>query len=367
LAKASDGRKPGRSKIFTFSRLDDASRLAFAPDTPLDPMDTTKSQPSTAAVAISANAPGGAEGSTNFFFENKVFSLQRGFFSMTRDTKEPVFNVMLGELQATLPLPTLRSEFNITPESPDGRLLGLIEESLRFVKEIRPNDSIPRELLDGSASWTVENRHRLIAQSRLALQVSSWLTGEATVSGDLSQLQQLAEDPATKQRVQNAIGEIAEHLGIGRANKRQVMDKIDQFSREFSYIEALRERCAAVKRVNTTLARLMKIYRIDKSVVEDIVRVVQLLREPSAEFNTTFDFIDAQTAQILDVLKRIDEQVKFVRDMRDELHCRLMKWDELLAKWEALEVVRSPEAEALIKETYRFAAHHFPQMQKWRR
>src|SRR5260370_5417611 len=122
-------------------------------------------------------------------------------------------------------------------------------------------------------------------------------------SGDLSQLQQLAADPAVKQRVQNAVGEIAERLGIGRDHKRQVMDKIDQFAREFSYIEALRERCAAVKRVNTTLARLMKIYRIDKSVVEDIVRVVQLLREPSAEFNSTFDFIDAQTAQILDVLK----------------------------------------------------------------
>jgi hypothetical protein len=53
--------------------------------------------------------------------------------------------------------------------------------------------------------------------------------------------------------------------------------------------------------------------------------------------------------------------------MRDDLHCRLMKWDELLAKWEGLEVARSPQAEALIKESYRFAAHHFPQMQKWRR
>jgi hypothetical protein len=330
-------------------------------------MDTLKTPPSTVAVAVPANAPGGSEASTNFCFENKVFSLEHGFFSMTRDTKEPVFNVMLGELRATLPLATVRSEFNIAPGSADGKLLELIEKSLRFVKEIRPNDSIPRELLDGSASWTVESRHRLIAQSRLALQVSSWLSGEATVSGDLSQLQQLAEDPATKQRVQNAVGEIAERLGIGRDQKQLVMDKIDQFAREFSYIEALRERCAAIKRINETMARLMKIYRADKSVTEDIVRVLQLLREPSAEFDTTFEFIDAQTAQILVVLQKFDEQVKFVRDMRDDLHCRLMKWDELLAKWEGLEVARSPQAEALIKESYRFAAHHFPQMQKWRR
>jgi hypothetical protein len=330
-------------------------------------MDTLKTPPSTVIAAVPASAPNGSEASTNFCFENKVFSLEHGFFSMTRDTKEPVFNVMLGELRATLPLATVRSEFNIAPESSDGKLLELIEKSLRFVKEIRPNDSIPRELLDGSASWTVESRHRLIAQSRLALQVSSWLSGEATVSGDLSQLQQLAEDSATKQRVQNAVGEIAERLGIGRDQKQLVMDKIDQFAREFSYIEALRERCAAIKRINETMARLMKIYRADKSVTEDIVRILQLLREPSAEFDTTFEFIDAQTAQILVVLQKFDEQVKFVRDMRDDLHCRLMKWDELLAKWEGLEVARSPQAEALIKESYRFAAHHFPQMQKWRR
>jgi len=330
-------------------------------------MDTLKTPPSTVIATVPASAPNGSEASTNFCFENKVFSLEHGFFSMTRDTKEPVFNVMLGELRATLPLATVRSEFNIAPESSDGKLLELIEKSLRFVKEIRPNDSIPRELLDGSASWTVESRHRLIAQSRLALQVSSWLSGEATVSGDLSQLQQLAEDSATKQRVQNAVGEIAERLGIGRDQKQLVMDKIDQFAREFSYIEALRERCAAIKRINETMARLMKIYRADKSVTEDIVRILQLLREPSAEFDTTFAFIDAQTAQILVVLQKFDEQVKFVRDMRDDLHCRLMKWDELLAKWEGLEVARSPQAEALIKESYRFAAHHFPQMQKWRR
>jgi hypothetical protein len=344
-----------------------ALRARIFPDTPLNRMDTTKLQSSTAVAASPADVANGSGPSTNFLFENKVFSLEHGFFSMTRDTKEPVFNVMLGELRATLPLASLRSEFNIAPGSSDGRLLDLVEASLRFVKEIRPNDSIPRELLDGSASWTVETRHLLIAQSRLALQLSAWLSGEAMVSADLGQLQQLAADPAMKQRVQNAIGEIAERLGIGRDHKQQIMDKIDQFARECSYIEALRERCTAVKRINTAMARLMKIYRADKSVVEDIVRVLQLLREPSAEFDSTFDFIDTQTAQILDVLQRFDEQVKFVRDMRDQLHCSLMKWNELLAKWEALEVVRSPEAEALIKASYRFAAHHFPQMQNWRR
>lgn len=314
-----------------------------------------------------ATAGGANERSTHFSFQNKIFSLEGGYFSMTRDSREPVFHVLLGELQAALPLPTLRAEFKIAADSADGKLLEIVEKSLRFVKEICPNDEIPREVLDGSASWKVEDRHRLVAQSRLAVQVSTWLSGEETVISDVGQLQQLADDPATKQRVQNAIGEIAERLGVGRDRKQQVMDKIDQFARELAYIEALRERCGAVKQVIVMLNRLMKVYRSDKSVTEDIVRVLQLLRAPAGEFDATFELIDAQTGQILNVLQKFNAQVGFVREMRNDLHQRLMKWDELLAKWDGLSAARSPEAEALIKESYRFAAYHFPQQQSWRR
>jgi hypothetical protein len=329
-------------------------------------MAALKPHTSTSAGAAK-EAPGATERTTHFAFQNKLFSLEGGYFSMTRDSREPVFHVLLGELQAALPLATLRTEFTIPADSPDGRLLEIVEKSLRYVKEICPNDEIPRELLDGSASWAVEERHRLVAQSRLALQVSTWLSGEETVISDVAQLQQLADDPATKQRVQNAIGEIAERLGIGRERKQQVMDKIDQFARELAYIEALRERCGAVKQVVVMLNRLMKVYRSDKSVTEDIVRVLQLLRAPALEFDTTFELIDAQTGQILNVLQKFTAQVSFVREMRNDLHQRLLKWDELLAKWEGLSASRSPEAEALIKESYRFAAYHFPQQQSWRR
>lgn len=329
-------------------------------------MAALKSPTSTAAVPAQG-AGGTTERSTRFAFQNKLFSLEGGYFSMTRDSREPVFHVLLGDLQAALPLPTLRAEFKIAPDSPDGRLLDIVEKSLRFVKEICPNDEIPRELLDGSASWAVEERHRRIAQSRLALQVSTWLSGEETVISDSEQLQQLADDPTTKQRVQNAIGEIAERLGIGRERKQQVMDKIDQFARELAYIEALRERSGAVRLVVVMLNRLMKVYRSDKSVTEDIVRVLQLLRAPAAEFDATFELIDAQTGQILNILQKFASQVSFVREMRNDLHQRLLKWDELLAKWEGLNATRSPEAEALIKESYRFAAYHFPQQQSWRR
>jgi hypothetical protein len=329
-----------------------------------------------AAPVPAAGAPSGStDRSTHFVFDNKVFTLDRAYFSLAHDTKEPIFHVMLGTLNAALPLPTLRMEFSIDPESPDGKLLDIIEKSLRYVKEIRPNDSIPRELLDGSASWSVDTKHQAIAQQRLIVQLASWLTGEEKIISDVSELEQLAEDPATKQRMQNAINEIAERIGIGKDRRQEVVDKINDFTRELSYIEALRERFGFAKGIALILSKLSKLYSSDRTITEEIVRILQLLRPPLADFDQTFSVVDAQTSEILNILQMYDKQVTFVRQMRDDLSFRLRIWDDLIEKWNNHQanlrpgqgLARSPEAEALLKETYRFAAQNFLHAQNWRR
>src|ERR1700749_4003670 len=120
--------------------------------------------------------------STHFLFEHKVFTLKGARFALTEDGSTPAFHVELGTLVASLPLGTLRSEFSIDRESPDGVLLAIVEKSLRFVKEIRPGDSIPRELLDGTASWAVEERHRLRAKAHLWAKTIA--SGETIVAAD---------------------------------------------------------------------------------------------------------------------------------------------------------------------------------------
>jgi hypothetical protein len=69
----------------------------------------------------------------------------------------------------------------------------------------------------------------------------------------------------------------------------------------------------------------------------------------------------------MSILKNYQVQVNFVREFRDDLHFRLRDWHDLSKKWSALELTRCNENEALIKETYRFAAQNFPQQQSWRR
>jgi hypothetical protein len=166
--------------------------------------------------------------SQTFAFEHKVFSMAGGYFAYVKDTKDAAFHIPLGDLKGAIALPILRTEFDLTPETNDGRLLGIVEKSLRYVKEIRPNDSIPHELLDGTASWSVEEKHRTIARNRLTVQLVSWLTGGETVMVDLTQLEQISDDPKTKARVQEAFTKAAEKLGIGAERKQEVVDMIEK-------------------------------------------------------------------------------------------------------------------------------------------
>jgi hypothetical protein len=303
--------------------------------------------------------------SQTFKFDHKVFSMEGGYFSYVKNTQEAAFHIPLGDLKGSIAIPVLRSEFDLNPETKDGKLLGIVEKSLRFVREIRPNDSIPHELLDGTASWTVDEKHRTIARNRLTMQLVSWLTGGETLMVDMAQLEQLADDPQTKLRVQEAFARAAEKLGIGADRKQEVVDMIDKLARELSYIEALRDRYGRVQYINAQLAILSKLYKREPGVRNEIFRMQILIRPPVADFDTMFTQADAQTGEILAVLRNIGAQTKFIRETRDELHHRLMLWDEMIVPWSNITVERSAEIEALLKDTYRFLARNFAISNDW--
>ena len=303
--------------------------------------------------------------SQTFAFEHKVFSMAGGYFAYVKDTKDAAFHIPLGDLKGAIALPILRTEFDLNPETNDGRLLGIVEKALRYVKEIRPNDSIPHELLDGTASWSVEEKHRTIARNRLTVQLVSWLTGGETVMVDLTQLEQISDDPKTKARVQEAFTKAAEKLGIGAERKQEVVDMIEKLARELSYIEALRDRYCKVQYISAQLNLLSKIYKREPGIRNEIFRMQVLIRAPVADFDSMFTQADAQTGEILAVLRNIGPQTKFIREMRDELHNRLMLWDEMINPWSAITVEQSGEMESLLKDTYRFLARNFAVSNDW--
>lgn len=324
-------------------------------------------EPSSGDPSVDAAIADPANPSTHFLFTNKVFAVPGAFFSLAQDNNEPVLNVELGDIWGKIGFRTLKDAFDIEDASPDAKLLAVVEQGLKYVKTIRPGDSIPRELLDGTASWRVDDRHLMIARGRLTMQLVSWITGNEMLITDRSQLEQVVEDPQTKQRVQQAFTELARRFGLPEDRRQEVVDKVDQLARELSYVEALRDRYGAVQRIVANCTQAARLYKTDRQIQADVSRMMALVKQPMTDFDTIFMQVDGQTSEIMSVLKSMDSQVAFIRTMRDEMHTRLMLWDELIDVWGDAPLERGPELENKLKKTYQFLAKNFLVSKVWQR
>lgn len=318
------------------------------------------------AAPAAEPAPAREVRNTHFDFEHKVFSLPGAFFALDPTSKDPVLNILLGDLKAALPFNTIRESFDIG-DGHDLKLMETVAKGLKFVKIIRPGEQIPGELLDGRASWAVEEKHRVIARGRLTMQLISWITGKETIITDLSELEQIIDDPASKTRVRDACKQIAEKLGINGNSEQYISDRVDDLSQELSYIEALRDRFKAIRQIDDNLVKIGQIYRGDRLFNDEIGRVRSLLKKPMRAFDAIFEQADAQTGEIVGALKDFNTTISFIRKIRDDLRTRLLEWEEPLASWDGAEMERSMKTEQLVKQSYRFIANRYMEAQVWER
>ncbi len=308
-----------------------------------------------------------AAAKTLFDFTHKVFSLPGACFRLDTDAREPVFRVQLGDINVGIPIGTLSREFGIDPESRDAQLIALTRKGLRFVTEIRPMDLIPREMLDGTASWPVEERHRAFAKAKLMKQIAEWFATDSGGSGGIEKLLGTADETdAVREQIQAVFARIAEKLGLGAEHRQQVVDYLDTLGRELSYIEAQREHVARLPQVKRKLLDLARVYARERAMVEELLRIAGLLQTPMAEFAETFHQIDAQTGEILALLRNIQAQLDFIRTTRDDLHFRLMPWGNLLQIWQAIPLERSRDTETKTRVLYHFLASHYAPKNVWR-
>ena len=311
-----------------------------------------------------AEEEGALDPSTHFAFEHKIFKVNGAHFKLTGQDRIPALRVKVGDLEASVPLESLCTEFGIEEDSQDGKLLVTVRKGLNYVKDIRPGDTIPRELLDGSASWSIEEKHLERAKNRLMAQIAKWVSGE-NVSMEESDIQAELAKSETKARIQNGVADIAEKLGLGKERKQEVLDLVDRVARELAYIEALRDRFAHASAIQTKLLQVIALHRGDRQFTSEVQRVRTLMEPPIRDFSFIFDQVDAQTGEILTVLRSYDKQINFIREMRDELHKKIMIWDEVIETWELDLSTRSKGIREAVQSTYRFVAYNFPQAQDW--
>lgn len=300
--------------------------------------------------------------STHFKFQHPVFNVKGGYFAFMRPSDEVGFHFPLGEMFGVPPVARLQREFRLAPAGGDTRLLQTITQGLRYVREIWPGNSIPKEILDGSASWSVEDKHHALARNRLDLQVWSWVKGRERVIVVRQNQEQIAGDPDIQKNIADGRAALAQALGFA---VEEVDFQLNRIDREIVYVEALRDRYAFIREIAQALARYNRVYGNHKTVEGEIARVRALMQTPLKLFDSKFAQVDAKTGQVAALLKSADVVIELIRENRDDLHFGFMIWDALIEKWQGAIYERSDAAVALIKETYRFLATHYAATVQW--
>ena len=300
-------------------------------------------------------------------FQHKLFSSMENlhFRLSVQNPDQPVMMVTFGENEVALPFGGIRKEFAIAEGSADDHMLNLVAEGLNFVVLLRPGDPLPAELRTGAPSAEISRDHRQIAFQRLTLQLATWVSGDESLITDRNHLAQVAEDPETKKRINDALGEAAAQLGLGPGDKDKVLELIERLADDLAAIEALRDRFMAVRSMEDKVKALRGVMKSQQITMELIDPVARLMTAAIKKFRGDFEEIDAQTGEIIALLKNIDSQVRYIREQRNDLHRRLLAWTETLQAWSRAKVEDNEANIRLLRETYRFLAPRFMPVDEW--
>lgn len=293
--------------------------------------------------------------------------LQAPMFRRSETDGTPVIMFDLGEKPAILPMRSIQREFGINDDSPDGRMLALVAQALEFVTALRPGDRLPSEVLTGEASWSPDPVHVAIAGTRLKLQLVSWLgsgiEGEQAAL-DADSLIQVADDPALRAKVHDAVRSAAKELGLDSPDA--VVAMLETLTQELSYIEALRQRLLdRLAAVCQKIDRLTRLWRGDTHRNETLIQVRRLSGVSLAQIKTRFEQVDAQTGEVMAALRNAESQRAFIRSHRDWLHRSLRAWEPIMAEWEAVGEAFNGNTPALLARTYQFLAPRFMAVKEW--
>lgn len=315
-----------------------------------------------AAEGAEAAGPGR---STHFAFSNRVFRIPGAYFALEASSREPVFTVPLGDNRGAIPFPTLMDAFDVPRGSDDARLLDLVSRSLAFVKVIRPGESIPRELLDGTASWSVEDRHRARARARY------WAAALlAHADGPVPQVEVLEaelDEPEIRERRLRAAEALAAAAGPSCGGGDEAARRIEALAHEQAYVEALRERCGAVQEMRDKIEALRRVYSKERRLADELGQIALQVREPAAALERPFRDADGLLRDVAGAVEAVLPSIRAIRAVRDRVHGMLMDWDEILKPWAHVKAQRSAEAEGMIRQTRRFLARRVEIGSVWSR
>ncbi len=295
---------------------------------------------------------------------NRVFTAL-GMVTFRRGESDgaPVMLVALGDKIAAMPLTALQREFAIPDDSPDGRMLRLIAEALNYVSALQFGDELPGEVLTGKASWDPAPRHRRRAAAQLRAKLLAWADPSFSETDGIY-LDALESDPKLRAGVQRAFERAAAELELQDAG--EVTSLVADIAGELSYIEALRETLLA--RVQVLAGQIGSLTGGKGMNSERQTTLTQVRRLMSLALNQIagrFAELDAQTGEVLAMLRNADSHRSFIRSHRNWLYCSRRAWEPVFADWGAAAPVVDKSTWPRLSRTYQFLAPRFMPVQEW--
>ncbi len=298
-------------------------------------------------------------GATTFAFEGKVFQAPGVYFA--KDEDGVCLNIPLGRITARLSAPTIRREFGVAHGDPDYDALHAVERALAFVRQIRPGDSIPSELIDGTASWRFEPEHEQLARGRVYAGLTGWAFGEPATLPDRAGLIGFDQGPLMQARGEEALSKLARNIGAPNGDAARF--RLDAIAREFAYVEALRDHFFGLYRLPGRLAAAQEKVIADRNRREEYDRMRALLAKPLQQARHRFRSIDALVGDTPSAARDIDRTVAVIRKERDTLHADTIGWRDIAALWDQDDVPVDEDQRR--RATYRYLASHFPDTRDW--
>jgi len=161
------------------------------------------------------------------------------------------------------------------------------------------------------------------------------------------------------------LGKLAKAVVASEDKKEEALDLVDRLARELAYIEGLRDRYVHARRIMDKLNQVANLHSTERHFVDEIQRCKILMQPPVKDFTQIFEQVDEQSVKLVPMLKAFNKQVVFIRDVRDELHQKMLIWDEAIEKWDFDLSHKSKQCREAVQFTYRFVAFNFPQNQDW--
>jgi len=296
---------------------------------------------------------------TKFDFSHKVFSVPGTFICGKGHEREPVLNMQVGGLTVTLPIIGVCREFGIEHGSPDSQLLRLATQALDHVKFIAPGDQIPNEILDGSASWHLDDRHLEYSNNRLMLALADWTDGGWDRPKDPREMAAHLAQEDTRKRVQAGFTKAAKVLGL--KTREEVVPLIEQLARERGYVVALREYFHWILALPKSLKQTQAAVRQDRNSLETAIRVEQIASTTVDTYRKKFREFDNQMDDIPSILNSLPSAIDLIRTTRDDLHRETLFWREVEEAWKKPDFENLKNLRKNVADLYTFLAQNFMQ------